>query len=170
MTNNLNKARPTEPARLRHSGGRHQSFGRGFTLIEVIISVVVFLLFAMGVYQGYVSIYTAIAATRYRALAVDLANARFEIIKNLPYTSVGTVGGNPVGLVTPIENTTSDGISFRVTTTIVNIDDPFDGISGSGDLFPADYKLVEVKIECLACKNFAPMIITSRVAPKSLET
>ena len=132
--------------------------------------MVVFLLFAMGVYQGYVSIYSSIAATRYRALAVDLANARFETIKNLSYGSVGTLGGSPAGLITPVENATSDGISFIVTTTIVNIDDPFDGISGGGDLFPADYKLVEIKIECLACKNFAPMIITTRVAPKHLET
>ena len=143
---------------------------RGFTLIEVIIATAVFLLFAVGVYQGYAAIYAAIASTRHKALAADLANARFETIKNMPYTSVGTIGGNPVGVLDQVATTTSDKIPFTVTTTIVNIDDPFDGLSGAGDLFPADYKLVEIKIECLSCKVFAPMVITGRVAPKNLES
>jgi prepilin-type N-terminal cleavage/methylation domain-containing protein len=142
----------------------------GFTLIEVIIAAAVFLIFAMGIYQAYVSIYSAITITRQRALAVDLANARFEIIKNIPYTDVGTVGGNPAGILAAVETTISDRVSFAVTTTIVNVDDPFDGLSGGGDLFPADYKLVEIKIECASCKNFVPMIITGIVAPKNLES
>ncbi len=142
----------------------------GFTLIEVIIAAAVFLIFAVGVYQGYAAIYAAIASTRYRALAADLANARFEIIKNMPYTSVGTVGGVPLGVLPSATTTVSDNISFTVTTTIVNVDDPFDGLSAGGDLFPADYKLVEIKIECLTCKGFTPVIFTGRVAPKNLES
>ena len=143
---------------------------RAFTLIEVIIATTVFLIFAMGVYQGYQAISLAMASTRYKALAVDLANARFETIKNMPYSSVGTVGGNPAGLLPSATTTTSNNISFTITTTIVNVDDPFDSLSGGGDLFPADYKLVELKIECASCKNFSPLIITGRVAPKNLES
>lgn len=142
----------------------------GFTLIEVLIATIVFLLFAMGVYQSYAAIYIAIASTRHRALAADLANAKFEIIKNLPYTNVGTIGGNPAGILALVETTISDRVSFTITTTIVSVDDPFDGLSGGGDFFPADYKLVEIKIECLTCKSFAPIIITGRVAPKNLES
>lgn len=143
---------------------------KGFSLIEVVIAVAVFAVFAVGVYQGYSAIYNAVANARHKALAADLANARFEIIKNLPYASVGTVGGNPSGLITASENVTSDRVTFSVVTTIINVDDPFDGLSGAGDIFPADYKLVEIRITCLGCKNLAPIVITGRVAPKNLES
>ena len=143
---------------------------KGFTLIEVVLAVAVFIIFAIGVYQGYAAIYNAIANARHKALAADLANARFEIIKNLPYTSVGTVGGTPNGMVTASETVVSDRVSFSVVTTIVNVDDPYDGVLGAGDVLPADYKLVEIRITCLGCKNLAPITITGRVAPKNLES
>ena len=143
---------------------------QGFTFIEVIIAAAIFIIFAVGAYQGYAAVYTAIASARHKALAADLANAQFEIIKNLPYTSVGTIGGNPAGLIVAVETIVRDRVTFTITTTVVNIDDPFDGILGGGDVFPADYKLVEISIECLTCKNFAPVVVTGRVAPKNLET
>ena len=138
--------------------------------MEVVIATAVFLIFAIGVYQGYVSVYTAIANAHHRAVAADLANTRFEIIKNLPYTSVGVVGGNPGGIILASETVVSDRISFTVATTIINVDDPFDGLLGGGDVFPADYKLVEISITCIGCKNLAPIVITGRVAPKNLES
>jgi len=143
---------------------------RGFTLIEVIIAIAVFSLFAAGAYQGYLSLQAAILSARYKALAADLANARFEIIKNLPYSNVGIEGGNPPGVVSAEESAISDNVTFTITTTIINIDDPFDGLAGSGDAFPGDYKLVEVKIACMTCKNFTPIAITGWVAPKNLES
>ena len=143
---------------------------KGFTFIEVVVAAAIFLIFAVGVYQGYAAIYTAIASARHKALAADLANAQFEIIKNLPYASVGTVGGVPSGLVTPVVTIVRDNVSFTVTSTIVNVDDPYDGVGGGADAFPADYKLVEIHIACLSCKNLSPIVITGRVAPKNLET
>ncbi|MEK7176953.1 MAG: prepilin-type N-terminal cleavage/methylation domain-containing protein [Patescibacteria group bacterium] len=143
---------------------------RGFTLIEIVIATAIFLLFAIGVYQAYTTIFNAIANAHNRALATDLANVRFEVIKNLPYSSVGTVGGTPSGLIAVSETVTSDNVSFTVATTIMNVDDPFDGLLGGGDIFPADYKLVEISITCNGCKNLPPVVITGRVAPKNLET
>ncbi|MSR87662.1 MAG: prepilin-type N-terminal cleavage/methylation domain-containing protein [Candidatus Zambryskibacteria bacterium] len=142
---------------------------RGFTFIEVIIASAVFLLFAIGAYQGYFAVYVAISVAREKALAADLANSQFEMIKNMPYSTVGTVGGSPSGLLTSVQTVLKDSISFTVTTVVQNTDDPFDGVGGS-DPFPADYKLVEIKIECTSCKNFTPMIITGMVAPKNLES
>ena len=113
--------------------------------------------------------YQALAAAHHKALAVDLINARFEIIKNLPYDSVGVVGGSPSGVVSQVEVVIVDQVSFSVTTTIENSDDPFDGLAGSGDAFPADYKLVEIQAACASCR-IAPVIITGRVAPPNLET
>lgn len=146
------------------------SQNKGFTLIEIVVAVAIFAIFAVGVYQGYAAIYSAIASARHKALATDLANAKFEIIKNLPYSNVGIVGGKPSGVITAVETVVRDRVTFTITTTIMNIDDPFDGISGGGDIFPADYKLVEINIDCLTCNNFSPVVITGRVAPKNLES
>lgn len=143
---------------------------RGFTLIEVVVATTVFLIFAFGAYRGYASVYSAIANARHKALAADLANARFEIVKNLPYSNVGTVGGSPSGVITPVQTVVRDNVTFTVTTTILNRDDPFDGVSGGGDMLPNDYKLVEINIACTSCKNFPPVVITGRVAPKNLES
>ena len=139
-------------------------------MIEVIVATTIFLLFAIGAYQGFIVLYAAIASAHNKALATDLANAEFEIIKNLPYTSVGVIGGNPSGIIVAEKEIIKDSISFFVITTIINIDDPFDGMAGGGDNFPADYKLVEISIGCSTCRNFVPVVITGRVAPKNLES
>ncbi len=143
---------------------------RGFTLIEILIGVAVFTTFALGVYQGYSAVYAAISHARFKALAADLANERFEIIKNLPYSSVGVSGGNPTGVVLASENVVRGGVTFTAVTSITNVDDPFDGLSGGADVFPADYKSVEISVNCSSCKNFVPVVFTGRVAPKNLES
>jgi hypothetical protein len=67
---------------------------------------------------------------------------------------------------------TRDGVNFSVTTTIRNIDDAFDGKIDTTpkDLSPADYKLVEVVVGCESCRGFQPIIFSTNVAPKNLET
>jgi prepilin-type N-terminal cleavage/methylation domain-containing protein len=141
----------------------------GFTLIEIVVATAVFLVFAVGAYRGFVAVYSTITATRLNALAADLVNAQFELIKNMPYNNVGTVGGNPTGIIVPVQTALRDGISFTITTTVLNVDDPFDGTAG-GDPFPRDYKLVEISITCPSCRNLAPVVITGRIAPKNLES
>lgn len=143
---------------------------RGFTFVEVVIGIALFLIFVVAAYQSYAAIYAAIASSHHKTLAADLANAQFEIMKNLPYSRVGITGGNPNGVIPASQTVIRDRVEFTVNTTIQNIDDPFDGISGSGDAFPADYKLVEVSISCQSCKNFNPVVITGRIAPKNLES
>ena len=145
-------------------------YNQGFTFIEVVISVAVFIIFALGAYQGFTSVYAALAAAHHKALAADLINARFEIIKNLPYTNVGVDGSNPDGVVSALETVMKDGITFTVSTYIEYADDPFDGVWGAGDVLPNDYKLVEITVNCATCKNFTPVVITGRVAPKNLES
>lgn len=142
---------------------------RGFTLVEILIAAAVLILFSLGIYQGFSAVYQALAAAHHKALAIDLINARFEVIKNLPYNSVGVVGGSPSGVVPSTQTVTVDQVSFVITTTIVNADDPFDGISGGGDAFPADYRLIEIQATCVGCR-IDPVVITGRISPPDLET
>ena len=150
---------------------RHKS-ERGFTLIETLVGVAVFLVIATAVYQAYTSLFSLISSTQYRILALNLANEQFEIIRNLSYSDVGEIGGLPNGKIPHSQTIVRGGVSFVVTNTIRNVDLPFDGTIGGtpNDLSPADNKLAEVEVECDTCKGYSPITLTTTVAPKSLET
>ena len=145
---------------------------KGYTLIEVIISIAIFVGVSMAVYAGYTNVLKVVSVTKEREVATALANERFEIIRNMPYSSIGTYGGIPSGPISSSESVIRDGLSFSVSTTIRNYDDPYDGTLGGSpnDLSPADAKIVEVEINCSSCKNFTPVVFSTRVSPKNLET
>lgn len=143
----------------------------GFTLIEVVITIAVFLIVVAAVYDGYVSLLKIISSTRVKTTAIALANEQLEIIHNLPYESVGLVGGVPVGILPRFATSTRNGVDFSVRLSIEDIDDSFDGVIGGSpnDLAPNDYKRVAVEITCLSCSNFQPFTATTFIAPKNLE-
>lgn len=145
---------------------------RGFTLVEILVGVSIFVVVVMTIYQSYAAVYATVSASHFKLLATSLANEQFEIIRNLPYKDVGEPGGIPNGNIPHLQTIIRDNISFLVRTTVRNVDDPFDGSIGSttNDTSPADYKLVEVEVLCPTCKAFAPLSFTGRVAPRNLET
>jgi hypothetical protein len=137
-----------------------------------VVAVAVFLVIIIGVYNAYKAVYDVVSVSRFKIVAVDLANERFEIIRNMPYSSVGTVSGIPNGVLNHEDQVTRDGQVFDITTTIRNYDDPFDGTLGGNpnDISPADSKIVEVRVDCQFCKSFKPIVLSGRVSPKNLET
>lgn len=145
---------------------------KGFTLVELLVGVSVFTVIVVGVYNAYMAVYQVVSISRQKIAAIDLANEQLEIVKNMPYAQVGIDGGIPDGLLSRVQTLVRDGNTFTATTTIRNYDDPFDGTLGGtpNDLSPADSKIVEIQIGCVLCKNFKPLSVTSRVAPKALET
>lgn len=142
------------------------------SLVEVLVGTAIFLVISTGIYSAFQGVLTVISASRTKIIAMDLANERFELIRNLPYEDVGISGSIPNGVLLHAESFVRSGITFAATTTIRNIDDPFDGTIGGSpnDLSPADSRLVEIEIGCPTCKNFVPVFVNSRVAPKNLET
>lgn len=138
----------------------------------MLVGAALFLVLATGIYGAFRSVLTVTSASRAKIVAMDLANERFELIRNLPYEDVGISGSIPNGLLSHVETFVRSGFTFQATTTIRNIDDPFDGTIGGSpnDLSPADSRLVEIEIGCAACRNFAPVFVNSRVGPKNLET
>lgn len=145
---------------------------RGFTLVETIVGVAVFVIVANASYQAYISLFKIINQNQYKIAALNLANEQFEIIRNLPYSDVGVPGSIPNGKIPHTQTLVRSNISFTVTTTIRNIDQPFDGQIGSttNDLSPADNKVVEVEVACATCGSFTSVTLTTNVAPKNLET
>ncbi len=141
---------------------------KGFTFVETVFAVSIFLIVTLSVYEGYRWLYASLSLAHLKVVAASLVNERFEIARNLPYTDVGLVGGNPVGKLIPNQVLVRDGISWNVTTLVENIDDEFDGVSPA-DTRPADYKLVEVTVACVACKDFAPVTVSGWIAPRNIE-
>jgi hypothetical protein len=70
-----------------------------------------------------------------------------------------------------VQTLTRAGMTYIATTTVRNIDQPFDGTAGGApnDLSPADNKLIEIDITCITCVNFRPLVLTSWIGPKDLE-
>lgn len=137
------------------------------------MGVAVFTLIVISVYNAYVGVFNVVYASRAKIEAISIINEQLEIVRNLAYSDVGISGGLPAGKLTHIQSIDRDEYRYTVTTTVRNVDDPFDGTLGGtpNDLSPADFKVVEVEIGCVDCRvAFPPMIVTTRVAPKNLET
>ena len=145
---------------------------RGFSFVETLVATGIFLVVALAIYETYSIVFKLISFNKTKTAALELAEERVEFIRNMPYASVGIVSGIPVGVLPRTTEYRRSGFVFQATTTVRNIDNAFDGtIAGSpNDLSPADYKLVEMEIGCIACDDFSPFVVTTTVAPKSLET
>lgn len=143
----------------------------GFTLIEVLVGTAVFLIFAVGIYSTVSLVFKVVYQSRVRILETALLSEQLEVARNLPYEDVGIENGLPVGVLPANQILTRNGINFFVTTTVRNIDDTFDGTLGGApnDTSPADYKLVEMSAVCANCLQKTPVILSTMVAPKSLE-
>ncbi len=144
----------------------------GLTLIETLITAFLLMIITIGIFGTFRQILLVMESIRTRALATALANERIEIIRNIPYGSVGTVGGIPSGVVNPEEDIVRNNFTFRVQTYIRNIDQDFDGTIGGSpnDLSPADNKLVEIRILCDQCQKYRTLAFTAMVAPKNVES
>ncbi len=145
---------------------------RGFTLVEVLVGTAVFLVVSLAAYNAYIALFKIIDLGQYRLLAVNLANEQFEIARNVPYSSVGIVGGAPSGIIPHVQTLVRGNVMFTVTSTVRNIDLDYDGILGGSpnDTSPADNKLLEVTISCDDCRNLPPITMTGQIAPKGLES
>lgn len=146
---------------------------KGFTLVETLVAISLFVIVSAGILSGFVSILKIMSIIRAKGLMTNIANEQFEIIRNLSYEDVGIINSIPSGIVVQYQTIIRDNKTFNVNTIVRNIDDPFDGtFTGTpNDLSPADMKLIEIEIVCQSCRNdVSPITFTTKVAPKDLET
>jgi type II secretory pathway pseudopilin PulG len=145
---------------------------QGFTLIDVIVSLGIIVLLFGGIFLAYMSITDLVNNLEVRGAASSVLNDQVEIVRNLSYANVGVVGGVPGGVIPATQNVVHGDLTFVIKTTVRNIDDPYDGTLGGtpNDTAPADYKLVELEASCPNCRKFVPLILTTTVAPKNLES
>jgi len=141
---------------------------KGFTLLEALIGVFLIVIIFAGIVGAFVAGMKILIQSKARATALFLANQRMEEIRNLPYKDVGTIGGIPQGEIPQTETRTVNGIEFTIKTTIIYIDDPFDGVAPD-DPIPSDYKRAKVKVSWPAMIGGEVSLI-SDISPKGIET
>jgi len=144
---------------------------KGFTLIETIVTIGVFAIISVSILAAFFNVFDIITAFQLNSAALEVLDTELEIVRNMRYEDVGTVGGSPSGLIEPERTIIYGGTPFLVKTTTRNIDDSFDGVIGGApnDTAPADYKLVEFEISCPSCSRFSTLAVTTTISPKNLE-
>ena len=84
------------------SGDAMKFDSRGFTLLEVIIALGILLVGAVGALSLFSYGFRAITISKHITAATNIARARLEEIRNLPFEDITTV--YPDGSVFPVEN------------------------------------------------------------------
>lgn len=100
---------------------------RGFTIIEVVVTTFIIGVVVTGLFGLFLLSIRSSQENERRVVAVALANERMEMIRNLPYLSVGTSGGVPSGSIAQNEVVTRNNLEYTVKTDIRYVDDPYDG-------------------------------------------
>lgn len=118
----------------------------GFSLISTMIAVAVFAMLAIAAYDLEVASTKALRAYREKEDVAALADQYLEIARNLPYSEVGTVSGNPNGVLPdqPNEKVVAyDGTNYDVYYTVTYINDP---AASTTENSTEDYKQVKVVV------------------------
>lgn len=142
----------------------------GFTLMETMVSMAVLGIFFVALVSIMSQVLNNIGESRLRTTAVALAQSKMEVIRNLPYASVGTVGGIPSGPIAQTENIVINNLTFSVSTSIIYIDDAFDGVVPA-DLVNNDYKRARIEVRWGgAFPSRVPVTFVTNIAPKGVES
>lgn len=143
-------------------------FSSGFTLVEILVGIALLIIIFTGLFGIFQLGMKIISYSKAQTIAIALANEKIEEIRNLPYKDIGTVGGIPPGVISEILTLTRNKITFTIKTTIIYIDDPFDGLFPD-DSLPKDYKRAKIKVSWPGFWGGEINLITD-VAPKGIET
>lgn len=174
MLNNNKKIKnlPAIAAGERSETGAATAGQVGFTLIEVLVGLFVLVVAVLTIYSLFQMSLKALWESKAKITATQLANQKMEMARNLPYSLVGTIGGIPNGSIPATENISRNGINFIVNTTVVYIDDPFDGVQGGtpDDILPIDYKRVRVEVSWTSTTGNKSIVYLSDVSAKEIES
>ena len=141
--------------------------GRGFTFIDVIVGISLMLIVFLGIFGAFQLGLKVVGLSEAKITATALANQQIEMIRNLPYQSVGVIGGFPAGVLEPVTTTIINNIEYTIETRVDFVIDPADGIAPPDDDCPNDYKKVEVRVSWPG--RFAGEVkLVTDVAPQNL--
>ncbi|MBL8030621.1 MAG: carboxypeptidase regulatory-like domain-containing protein, partial [Candidatus Doudnabacteria bacterium] len=132
-------------------------------------SLAIFVIIALGVLGSYAALSRSVKVARERTILASLASNYMEIVKNMPYSQVGTKIGNPNGPLADFTNpiiTKIESYTYRIYYEVTYIDDPADN-SAPTDLEPADYKQIKMHVTNTTTGQLTSF--TTNMVPKGLE-
>lgn len=148
-----------------------EKFQIGYTLIELLVSVAVFAILTSAFLSAYSALTRSVKLAREKTILSAMASERMEIVRNLPFSQVGTIHGVPAGSLpdesSPIVITLAP-ITYKIYYEVTWTDDPADLTALTGDSYPTDYKQVKMKVLNTATGQITAF--TTSVSPKGLET
>ncbi|MDI6883302.1 MAG: carboxypeptidase regulatory-like domain-containing protein [Patescibacteria group bacterium] len=141
---------------------------KGFTLVEVLVGVALMVIIFLGLYSAFQLGLKVVGNSKAQATAIALANQKIEQVRNLSYKDIGTIGGIPSGVLPQTEEIYRNAVSYAIKTTVLYIDDPFDGLAPT-DTLSTDYKRAKIKVSWSGYFGGEVTLITD-IAPKGVET
>jgi type II secretory pathway pseudopilin PulG len=114
----------------------------GFTLIEALLAMALFILIATALATVLISAINSQGLSRQKTVAQQAAMDQIEEIRRMPYDDVGTVSGNPPGAVPGTQNVTMSGLRLTIVTQITYVNDP----TPTSYATSANYKRVTVTV------------------------
>lgn len=142
---------------------------KGDVYIGVLIALAIFLMLSQAILVLANTSYEMIAVTRARNAAREIAQESMEVVRNLPFDSVGTIGGIPPGVLAQSQDLTRNGQTYRVSTTVLYVDDTFDDVAPT-DMVPNDYKRVRIEVTWLGLgPRGSTTTLVTNIAPKGVE-
>jgi prepilin-type N-terminal cleavage/methylation domain-containing protein len=143
---------------------------RGQTLLEVLIALAIFAILSHALFTLVTTTYSINTFNRSRIAARHLAQEKIELIRNMAYDEIGTVGGIPPGNIPQYESVNLNGLTYTVKTTVIYIDDPFD-MQAPEDLLPTDYKRASVEITWggVESSRKTPVRLITDISPQGIE-
>jgi prepilin-type N-terminal cleavage/methylation domain-containing protein len=143
----------------------------GFTLIESLVGIAIFLILTGVVYQTLFLNYKDDALNWNNTTISSLASQYMETARNIPYAQIGTIQGNPHGNLPDASNpntVTVGTTTYQVYFEVTYIDDPADGTALAGtDPAPDDYKQVKLTIKNTLTNSITNF--TTNMVPSGLE-
>lgn len=148
-----------------------QSTNRGFTFVELLITIAVLTIVFGGLMTAVQSTLKFISISKATTSALSLANERIEYIRSLSYNDVGTMGGIPNGLIPQNSTSTLNGMLFHERVVVAYVDSPDDGIGGADtNGILSDYKQVKVEYSWQNINGTSTIFLLTNVIPPGIET
>lgn len=144
---------------------------KGQSYVEIIVAIGIVTILSAALYSLISASYELIAFSKSRITGLHLAQEKMEVLRNLSYNSLGTVGGIPAGSLNQEENIDRNGLNYKILTSIVYIDDQYDKLAPE-DLLPTDYKRIRIEVswEGIGQSRNNPILLLSDIAPKGIES
>lgn len=146
-----------------------KSNNRGFTLVEALVGTTLMVIVFLGIFGAYRLGVKVITLSKNRVTATAIANSRVETIRNLSYSSLGTVGAvlpEAAGSLEPVETEILNNTVYTITTKVEYAVDEADG-TGAADTCDLDYKKADIKVEW-GGTHPGSVSISTDVAPENL--